>query len=157
MNTKEKETKIEYRIAEIKKLRHCENDYHNFGLTESDIKRSKFGLGISLGIEGENGFLSFKIKAHFLCPHQDKEIELFGLESLFKFQIKEFKKHFLKKSPDEFSIPDPLMLNLLNIAISGTRGMLAVLNTNPSYINYTLPLLNPVQILKSLQKSFQKK
>jgi hypothetical protein len=44
------------------------------------------------------------------------------------------------------------MATFLGIAVSGTRGMLVVLNTNKYYKKILLPLINPLNVIKNSKK-----
>jgi len=149
--------KIQYRIAEIKKLSHYENDFSANGLKPGDLKNINFVISVSLSIDRNDGIMSFKIEIHCYCIYGEKNIKLFGIETLHKYKIKYFNKLFRKKDSDIYKIPDLLILNLLNSSISDTRGMIAALNTTPEYRKIILPPINTKDILKSLKKQFEMK
>jgi len=154
MNKKEQEltTKIEFRIIEIKKISYFEKDFLEFELKEEDITHGNLALGLELKIDGEQGVLSFIIKANFYYNKDSENYELFGVEALYRFQVKDFKSSFACNKVGEYKIPDGLMLTFLDISTSGTRGMLSVLNTNPAYRKIILPLVDKQQLLSSLKK-----
>jgi len=146
---KERPIKIEFRIDEIAKISHVERDPIDYGLSVSDLKKENMQVSVNLSIDDKKGKISFKIKAQFMHSNGKEEVDLFGIESLYRFKIKNFKQ-FKTDKPEDFDIPDRFMSDLFTISICGTRGMLAVLNTNPAYKNFVLPLMDPLQIVKEL-------
>ena len=158
-NLKKDKLKIQYRIAEIKKLSHYENDFLENGLKPSDLKNIKFEISVNLSIDRNDGIISFKIEIHCNCFSDEKniKIKLFGIETLHRYKIRNFNKLFRKKDSDIYKIPDLLMLNFLNFSISDTRGMIAALNTTPEYSKIILPPVYTKDILKSLKEQFEMK
>ena len=156
MTKKQIETPIEYRIAEIKQISFYEKDFTELGLNGKDILNGKMNVSTNFKIDGEKGIISFHIKVNFFKEVETKETKLFGIESLYRFQIKNFDK-VIKTKTDQFTIPDPLMITFLNISFSGTRGMLITLITNPIYKNLYLPVIDTYRVLESLKKSEKNK
>ena len=139
---------VSIKIIEIKKIRHYEKDYTQYGLKAKDIKKSTVNIAMRLSFDEEIGAVTIVLVPRFFYP--DTENELFGIEAQYKFKIFNMKRFAVSKN--EWRIPDMIMLNLFSIAISGTRGMLAALNTTPEYRNIYLPFLTHKQILSLAQQ-----
>ncbi len=148
---KNQKNRVEFKLLQIKKIYHFERDLSEYNLTKKDIKNGQFEMVVKIKIDGERGKIFFGIKADFTYKKKNGSIKLFGIESLFKFQVKRFKSVIKSKELGKFTIPDPLMVAFLNIALSGTRGMLAALNTDPVYGNVFIPLTNPTDLYKSFK------
>ncbi|MGD9900292.1 MAG: hypothetical protein AB7T22_14305 [Calditrichaceae bacterium] len=148
-----KPQKIEFKIVEIKKISHFENDFSDYGLDADDVITSKMEIGLNLNIDGPKGTLAFNIKVKCFHRLEENNFLLFGIESMYKYRIKNLNKLFKDKAEDKYNFPDNLMSTLLNLAISGTRGMLAALNTTPAYQNIFLPIINPKTLLTDLKNN----
>ena len=142
---------IYFRIEEIRKISHFENNFLDLGFKKTDLKKFNFEILLGLGIDGDEGNISQIIKTRFFIKVGVDEKDLFGLESLHKYKIKDFKSLFGSKSCDKYQIPDNLMTTFLGISISGTRSMLAVLNTVPEYSKIFLPPINPLKLLETIK------
>ncbi len=139
---------VSIKIIEIKKIRHYEKDYTQYGLKAKDIKKPTVNIGMRLSFDKKIGAVTIVFVPRFFYP--ETENELFGIEFQYKFKIFNMKRFAV--SENEWRIPDVIMLNLFSIVISGTRGMLAALNTTPEYRNIYLPVLSREQILSLAQQ-----
>ena len=137
-----------FRISEIRKISHFENDFHDYGLKEKDIKNITFKLNLELDIDCDNSKISQRVKCTFHNDNNDEQ-RLFGIETITSFILKNFNNVVTKKDCDEYNLPDGLVELFLDISMSHTRGMLAALNTNSIYQKTVLPLIDPKEILKN--------
>ena len=71
------------------------------------------------------------------------------------FKIKDFNKSILKNDDNSFRIPDFLLLKLLDISVSGSRVMLAILNSKQEYCDILLPIVNTTNLLNGLNSMCQ--
>lgn len=152
---KKQPKKIHFKIDSIRKINHFENHFLDLDLEKSILKKHRYDFGVRFKIDEKHGTIELQIKTNFYLDVDSKKINLFGIESSHKFKIKEFKKHISLPECDEYDIPDGLMSTFLGIAISGTRSMLAAMNSTPEYNKLLLPPINPVDILKSIQDKSQ--
>ena len=152
-NKKEKKEKIDiiFRIIEIKKISHSEHDYNEYGLTEGDLKKAQLKVGVKFEIHIDEGCLSFTIISRLECEKEKESYELFNMEVLYKFEIKDFNNVFKVSGPKKVIIPDQFIQTLIGIAISGARGIQAVIITNQAYKNKLIPLINTKEILNLLK------
>ena len=146
-----KKKSIAFGIADISKVNHWEKDPKIFDLTASNLKKAEMEMGVNIKFDADNGMIIFGIKVKLSHRTPEVDIDLFGIETLYKFKVKNFKKYFKTDKPNTWNIPDPFMANLLMIATCGTRGMLSVLNTNPAYKGHILPLINPIEFIKKFK------
>lgn len=145
--------KIYFNIDSIRKISHFENNFRDFGLDKTNLDQYKFNFNVGLRINSEEGSITYQIKVSFHIEIDSEKYDLFGIETAHKFIIKDFKKLFSKSDCDEFSIPDDLMTNVLSISISGTRSMLAALNSTPEYTKILVPPIDPKDVLEKIKRS----
>jgi hypothetical protein len=150
-------SKMEFRIASIKKQSYFQNEYSKFGLGILDIKKGFVKVKTNIQIDNKNGIASILLNIVFGTNKQKKHFELFGIETVHNFQIRNFAKIFSGTKKEPFEIPDELMVMFLNISISDTRGMLVALNTNQDYTNIILPIINPKNLLEEIKKRPKRK
>jgi hypothetical protein len=147
------EIPIEFKIAEIKKLSHCEKDYSEYGLSEKDLKSVRYEFNLKFEIDVDRESLIFILISNCDAEKENQSYHLFDLEILYRFKIKNFRKVFeLDERNNLLQVPDPLMASLLGMVISGVRGILAVVNTNPIYRNFIMPIVDVNSIIESFQK-----
>jgi len=148
---KAKQRKVSFKIHEMKKIHHYENDHAKYKLKDRDIKNAKVEFEFQVIINDEAGTITIGVTASFFYPKP--KIDLFGIKALHTYKILNLNR--FASGEKEFTIPDPLMLMLLSSAISATRGMLAALNTTPAYSKVYLPLLDARQVLKTAPKKIR--
>ena len=153
MKDENKKIQLQFRLIEVKKLSYFENNLEDFEFKDKiDINKLPFQLGVLFSVNDKNGTIEIILKLTYYYNYNDKKYDLFGLNSSHKFEIKDFISTFDKNEKNEYFIPDQITANFLGMSISGTRGMLAVLNTNHHYNKIILPLINPSDVLKSGKK-----
>lgn len=148
---KAKQRKVSFKMHEMKKVHHYENDYAAYKLKEKDIKNPSVEFEFQVIIDGEAGTITLGISASFF--HPKPKVDLFGIKTLHTYKI--YNLNRFASGEKEFKIPDPLMLMLISSAISATRGMLAALNTTPAYRKIYLPFLDARQVLNTAPKKIK--
>lgn len=148
---KAKQSKVSFKMHEMKKVHHYENDHAKYKLKEKDIKNAKVELEFQVDINDEAGTIAIGISASFFYPKP--KIDLFGIKAIHTYKIHNMKRFEVEEN--QFRIPDPLMITLLSMAISATRGMLAALNTTPAYRKIYLPFLDAKKILDSAPRKIK--
>lgn len=143
-----KEKVVQYKIVEIRKKSHFENDFYQYGLTPDDVKSGKMNISLNLTFNQDKETIDYSIK--ILCFINDQKHPLFGIESVYTFAIMDMNTEFRKEESREYEFPEGLIITLAQIAISGTRGMLAVLNTTPEYRNIYLPVVHADKLLADI-------
>lgn len=143
-----KEKQIQYKIIEIKKLSHFENDFGELDLTENDLKTVGIEISQTINVDLEKNTLTLKITCNY-HPKNNRDKKLFGISVMAKFVIKELKEHVRISNNDQVEVPLELVKIFLSTSLSAIRGMLAVLNTNPDYQKMILPDVNLDSIAKN--------
>jgi len=145
---------IQYRLVSIEKLGYFENDLRDFSLTENDINKAEIELNYSLEFGEKDDSISIIINSLFKDP--SKSYKLFGLKALYKFQIRYLSKKYKHSENNQYRLPDELMHTLLNMSISGVRGMLSILTTNHVYKRLILPPINTIDLLPAIKAKKKK-
>lgn len=146
---------VQFRIEELRKIRYFENNHEDYGITEKiDLASIKVDAGFEISEELES--LVIKLKVVFLKSPEEENQQLFGIETLSRYRIKDFKKYF-KEGDKTFGFPEKALIHFIALSISSTRGMLAVLNTNPAYQHMILPPLDPKPFIENLSKKIREK
>lgn len=151
---KKKKLDITYGISEIKILSRHENDFNEYNLSQKDLlKNSESKIKIKLMINDKKETISYVIKSVCEYKKDDKVYNLFGVEVLYEFKIHDFKKTFHVTAKDIFDIPDRFMRSLIEMAVSGVRGIQAVSIMNPAYKPFTLPFVDLEKTLNHLKEN----
>lgn len=141
-----KATSIEFKISEISMRKYFENDYREEGLLKKDLNKGRHKIGVAYEIDPDKNSVVIHLKINYIV----NDIEVYGIHSVHKYIIKNFKKKIPQEN-EQFSFPDPVIGNFLSIAMGSTRGMIVAANKNPAYTDYFLPLLEIPKIIKQLK------
>ena len=152
----EKNQTIEFRITEIKKISYFQNDFSVYGLVKSDISKGEVSLSINFQLVEEVESVAVYVNTNFSVNKDEKRIELFGIETIHTFAIRNIKNKFYDEKYKNYDIPDNILLTFLNMSVSGTRGMLVALCSNPAYSNIILPIINPFDLLNAYKEKNKK-
>ena len=142
---------IRFRLLEIKKIRFYQNNYLDLGLIKEDVQKGNMKIGVNFKIVPDEETISLFLKMDFCHT----EHELFGIETVHKYKIKDFKHAIQYNENKTFNVPDEIMKLWIGIAISDTRGMLVILNSGSDYSRIILPLINLDAFLRSIKKSMK--
>ena len=142
---------ISFSLLEIKKTRFYQSNYLDFGLSKEDVLKGNLKIDVNFELSPNEETISLFLKLDF-C-HTDHE--LFGIETVHKYKIKDFKNAIQYDENKTFNVPDEIMKLWIRIAISDTRGMLVILNSDSEYSRIILPLINLDAFLRSIKKSMK--
>ena len=137
-----KQINIQYKIFEIRKISHFENDYKDFNISEKDVAPGKFETNYGINFPG-NDIIDFRVKVNFYSS-KDIQNKLFGIDAIYKFKVRNLEHKF--KIKEGYRIPDGLMHTIIEMTMSGVRGMLSVLNTISIYKRIILQPVNAKEI-----------
>ncbi|MDY0016382.1 MAG: hypothetical protein WC212_00285 [Candidatus Delongbacteria bacterium] len=153
MSGKELKTKtIQINVVEVKKLSYYETLLDSFKEKFTiDKKNIPIDFSISFGIDFKNNLFMLELGVVFKNNKKDKV--LFGISTYHKFYISDIKSILKEEAGGKSSVNKTFLANLLGIAISGTRGMLAVLNTSDDYKDIYLPIINPMAIIENSKQN----
>jgi len=143
---------VQFRLVEIKKVRFYQNDYTEFGLTQTDILKGSLNLGVNFELKPKEETITIFLVADF-CKNNHK---LFGIATSHTFKVKNFEDSIKFNKKGVYNLPDDLMKLWLSIAISDTRGMLVILNADHEYSKIILPLIHLDTFMKNLKEKQKK-
>ncbi|MBN2769855.1 MAG: hypothetical protein JXR90_04080 [Spirochaetes bacterium] len=145
---------VQIDIVEVKKLSYYEKLLASFD-KEINLDRKKIPVDFSIkyGIDFKDNLFMLELGVDFRNNDKDK-INLFGISTYHKFRISDIQLVLKKEEENKSSINKLFLANILGIAISSTRGMLAILNTSDDYKNILLPMINPVAIIENAKQDF---
>lgn len=151
-NIEKKSITLEFRIDEIKIINFFENSYLEYKLKSPNIMKGKCDLGFKVKIDPEKNTVAIPIKATFYFLEKDERYELFGIEAVYIYKIKNFSEKFCVDKDGKHNIPDSFIKTLLGTTISGIRGMLVALHKIPEYQKIILPMFDTTRLLDVFKK-----
>jgi len=142
----DKHHQVSFGLIEIEKVKFYENDPDEIGF--DDVAKNKIKTGIHTELEINVDKATIGIILEITFSHSENSTNnLYGIKTKHTYKIKNISEIVKKVNDDGFNIPDQLLITLISIAYSGTRGMLAVLVTNEKYKKIILPIVNPKKLL----------
>lgn len=126
--------KIFFQISSIKLI-----SFHQYIIEDLDEnKPAQINIGAKFGINKEKSLIATFIKTDF--SQDDKEF--LGIEVAHNFKLKD-NSVLDNCTPEELKLPLTFLRTIVGISISGTRGLLAGINTNRPFNRFLIPLVNP--------------
>ncbi|PIS30351.1 MAG: hypothetical protein COT43_02030 [Candidatus Marinimicrobia bacterium CG08_land_8_20_14_0_20_45_22] len=138
---------IQFKLVEIRKNNFVQNDYREFGFSENDILLGQGRLNVKFELVPNEEIFSIILNMDYI---KDDHV-LFGIETLHKYGIKDFRTVLNFKESGQFTVIDDVMKLWLQIAINDTRGMLVILNSDHEYSKIIMPLIDLNSFIKSLK------
>jgi hypothetical protein len=143
---------VEYKIDSIEVNSHKENDYAEYGLKSTDLRKWSCEIGLNIQIVAPKSKITIPIKIAIFSERGDKRYELFTTEASFSYKIKRFKTLFTTSKEGRVRIPDGFILSLLGTTIGGMRGIIVASAKTPEYKKVVLPFLNLAKMLQEIKK-----
>lgn len=144
---------LQYNLKGIKKI----NSYLNSLVTLpiSNFQEEKIGVrkGFQFVFDPSMGVFTIRVLTDFLCRAETPiPINLFGATIQFDFIFKDFQEIVKQTEEHQVDIPDDLLITLISISYSTSRGILAALAAGSDYQNIFLPLAD-IQEFKAMLKN----
>ena len=154
MEDKKKKMGVFFKLHNADIIEYSEKNFSEYGFKATDVKKGPCEIGFNIKGSPKKGLISIFLMAKFYLKQNKKNYELFTIETVHKFKIKNFSATFKpnKKGKMLYNMPDMFVKHILGIAIGGTRGMLIASNKNPRYKNIILPLLDISKLLDSYKR-----
>lgn len=143
---KEKPNRIEFRIAEIKHTNFFQADPAELRLEKDDLQNGVININPTIETNIEENSLKISLEIDFSVEKEDRLIRFLGIKTMHKYIIKNLEK-FPKVGSASINIPKELMLSFMHTAVASTRGMIAVLNTTPTYSDIILPIIDVTNLI----------
>jgi len=149
--SKKKQPKIQFKIFNIKRVSHFENNFKDFGLNPKDIESGSVEINVKMGVNEKTNKIIFNVDVKFFIDKNKKRVDLFGVGTIHTFEVKNMNNVFLKDENNKFIFPDNFMFTMLNTVVGSTRGILVLSRTNLEYLNIYLPAINIKKLLTSVE------
>lgn len=148
------ETKgFQYGLHLIKKLTSYLNSLDSLEIKNLEEEKIAIRKSFQMGFNYTTGILTIKVIIDFLCRAENPEpLKLFGTTVQCDFKLLEFEEILKKNEKGQVDIPDDLMITLLSVSYSTTRGILAAQTAGTDYSKFFLPLVN-VSEFKTMLKN----
>lgn len=134
---------FQYSLQNIKKLTSYINSPESLPI--EDLKKESIGVrkGFQFNFDKTSGVFTLRILIDFLCCNDiPNPINLFGATVQYDFLFKDFEDALKEIDDSKVDIPDELLITLMSISYSTTRGILAMLTMGTDYKEVFLPVVN---------------
>lgn len=143
---------ISLQIKNIERLTFFEKDINELGIKKEDIKKGSASLDVKSKIDKKNNTLSFFVDVRFFVYKRKKKIEFLGITTLHVFEIMDLMNIITKDEKNRMTLPNNLMLLLIDSIMSCTRGILIASKTHSEYKDLFLPMLSPRLIFEDIKQ-----
>jgi len=151
--SKNKEVNIQLlKVIEIESFLNFDalNSIKDFNVDHMELE---IEMNIDVREEVDQVILAMMIKYYY--PSENTKVELLILKTSNVFQVVDVKEFFSKYTTnvvDKFGI----LPNLLSVALGTLRGIIVVRTVGTILENHPLPMLNPVELCRNLEKNQKK-
>jgi hypothetical protein len=156
MTSKIKKKQPKFKIFKIKVLSSYLNSIETLDISDSDLKDLNnigVGKGFDLKFDNKEGLFKVLPSVDIAFKTKNKDtIKLFGLKAEIIFKFIDFEDIIKIGEEETISLPDDLLLNLINISFSTVRGLLFNLSSNTEYDHLILPLTSAEEFKKALNR-----
>lgn len=135
----------------MSRLSFCEAGPGELEVTQDDLKTTKIDLALAVAQDNTKGYFIIKFKATYRIKEDVKIIEI---ESESVFEILNHEQVLNTDAHGDYLLPQDIVNKFAAIAVGGTRGMLAIMISNPIYRPLVLP---PIDVDKMLSEENEQK
>jgi hypothetical protein len=133
---------FQYGLHSVKKLTSYLNSIDSIGIKSLEEEKIVVNKSYWISFNYEEGIISIKFSADFLSRTETPEpLKLFGAVVNCDFKLVGFQEILKKDEKGQVDLPDDLLITLLSVCYSTSRGMLAVQTAGTDYSNVFLPLV----------------
>jgi hypothetical protein len=144
---------LQYGIHSIKNLNSFVNSPSSIGI--KDLKKEKIGVkkSFQIGLNYDTGILTVNVIIEFICKIDLPDpLRLFGATVQCDYKLINYESILKRDEKGKVDFPDDLMITLLSVSFSSSRGILASLTTGTDYSDYYLPLIDITEFKKMLKQ-----
>ncbi len=117
-------------------------------------KNLSFGMGFQFHIDKAKEFLKFQTNIHYLITGFDEPLIDFSNE--ITFHVLGLSSVINQTDEGTTEIKDDFIATLAGVCIGTSRGMLVVNTKGTEWSKFPLPILDPRQVVKDMNKSSKK-
>ena len=146
---------ILFALGKIRIVEYSEQEPNeNFEKNSKHNVEDKFEFELRANPEAGAVQVSIGVKTFLNVSGETQQLR--SIKSTYDFLIKDYIKNYGNNDNVVELLPEPALINLFFIAISGVRGML-VANSKSSFLeNHYLPLIDPASIVASMKQKKKK-
>lgn len=134
---------FQYGLNSVKKLTAYLNSLESLQIKSLEVEKIAVRKSFQIGFNYSTGILTITVIIDFICrPENPEPLKLFGVAVQSDFKLMGFEEILKKNEKGQVDIPDDLLITLLSVSYSTTRGILADQTSGTDYANYFLPLVN---------------
>jgi hypothetical protein len=142
---------LKYSLLSIKKIDSYVNSLETLLLKSLDGEIIGVNKGFNFVFNKENGIFTIRTKIDFQCRNESPNpLLLFGVVVQYDYLFQDYEGVIKGTEENKVEIPNDLLLNLMSISFSSSRGILADLTAGTDYNNIFLPLIDIQEFKKSL-------
>ncbi|MFC2104470.1 hypothetical protein ACFLS4_03855 [Bacteroidota bacterium] len=146
-----KKKQVYYRLIEIKELSSFMHSLQELGIDDYKLSKVKYQRDLTFDFNEKEGEIDIIVDIKFFYNVDSKNtVDLFGIRTLTKFGLKDYKDSIKWVEKNLLDIPDNLMYTFFSVAYSSSRGILVCLTSKTDYDNFYLPLIE----LKEIKEQF---
>ena len=145
---------LQYSLKGIKKLTSYVNSLDSLSIKNFAEEKVVVKKGFQFAFDKVAGNLTIRVLIDFLCREDTpSSLKLFGAIVQYDFIFKDFKEIVKEIDEHKVDIPDDLLITLMSVSYSTTRGILAMLSSGTDYQQVFLPIINIQEFKTMLQKT----
>lgn len=99
-------------------------------------------------VKDDNKTIDIRVQVIYSLPREEGNIDIFKIRTSHVFKFKSFGKWIKKDEQGNFQFSDVLLSELMEKAVSGTRGMISAVNIHPEYRKFVLPLFSHKDLVR---------
>jgi hypothetical protein len=133
---------FQYGLHSVKKLTSYLNSIDSIGIKSLEEEKIAVSKSYWISFNYEVGIISIRLSVDFLSRTEIPEpLKLFGAVINCDFELIGFQEILKKNEKGQVDLPDDLLITLLSVCYSTSRGILAVQTAGTDYSNIFLPLV----------------
>jgi hypothetical protein len=117
-------------------------------------KNLSFGMAFEFGIDQDNEMFIFQTNINYIITGIEEPLIEFSNE--IKFHVQGLSSVINESEEGTAEIKDDFIATIAGVCIGTSRGMLAVNTKGTEWAKYPLPILNPQQVVKEMNKQNNK-
>lgn len=150
--------KLKYGLTSVETISSYINSPESLGIKNLEEREPGIKRRFQIAFDYSAGILSVIFTVDFICESEDPEpLKLFGTSVKYDYKFIDFEDVLKKDEQERVDIPDDLLVTLLSVGYSTTRGILVTQTVGTEYSKHYLPLISIDEIKRILHSSGQER
>jgi hypothetical protein len=142
---------LKFSLLRIKKVDSYLNSLETLLLKNLAEEIIAVNKGFNFVFNKEQGIFTIRTKIDFQCRHETPNpLLLFGVVVQYDYLFQDYEGIIKGSEENKVEIPDDLLINLMSISFSSSRGILADITAGTDYNNIFFPLIDIQEFKRSL-------